>query len=129
MTLYLHGGVSLELAASPEARAESSQRRTTRSDENLLDAPHGIRPAGGILREEALVVVVVAAQNEIDAGIVEYRPDRTHFRDSLPVRRREQRPVEIGHRTELTVIGEVLPQPPELLVFLSGRSVDGELAV
>src|SRR5687767_6527778 len=129
MTLYLHGGVSLELAASPEARAESSQRRTTRSDENLLDTPHGVRLAGGILREEALVVVVVAAQNEIDAGVVEYRPDRTHFRDSLPVRGREERLVEIGHRAKLTMIRQILAQPCQLLVLLSSRPADGELAV
>ena len=85
MTLYLHDRVSLERAATPEPRAKSAQRRPAGSHENLLDTPDGVRLAGGILRHKTLVVVVVAAQNEIDAGVVEYRPDGTHLRDSLPV--------------------------------------------
>ena len=59
-----------------DGRGEVAQGRAAGADDELADAAVAILPAAGVLRREALVVVVVAVDDDVGAGRVEGLPER-----------------------------------------------------
>ena len=57
---------------------EVAQRRPAGPDDELADAPVAVDPAVRVLRGEALVVVVVAVDDDVDAGRVQRPPEAVH---------------------------------------------------
>ena len=67
------------LGADP---GEVAQRRPAGADDELADAPIAVHLAVGVLRSEALVVVIVAVDDHVDPGGVQRPPEGVHRRRS-----------------------------------------------
>ena len=66
--------VAADLAVGLDG-AELAQACPAGADHELPDALHRVRPAIGVLRSKALVVVVVAVEDDLGAGPVQGIPD------------------------------------------------------
>src|SRR3954470_15489401 len=74
------GCVLVRLAVAVERRAEPGEERAAGPDDELPDSMGVVQMATVVLRREALVVVAVSAQQDLDAGVVEIGPHRLHAR-------------------------------------------------
>ena len=74
-----------------------------------------------VLRREALVVVRVAAEHDVGAGVVEVLQDRLHERGVAVVTGVEARVVPVRERARGRVRGEIGPQPLLLRRALAAR--------
>ena len=83
----------------------------TGADDKLTDTPLRISSAGGVLRRESLVVVVVAVEDHIHARGVQRLPDRLHLDRVAMLAGAEARVMPIGQRTGCRVRAQIGAQP------------------
>src|SRR6267143_3001397 len=90
--------------------------------EVLAHATHRIRDTGGRLRCEALVGVLVSADHQLHAAIIQHLPGGLHARGAaMRSAGAEARVVDVGDRAGRPRSGEIALQPRELSG--SGRDV------
>jgi hypothetical protein len=99
-------------------RPERAQLRSARPDHDLPDSVNRVGGAVGPLGREALVVVVVADEDQLGAVLVERLPERTDEEQvglAGVIARREQRVVPVRQRAGRFAPGELGAQPPLLV--------------
>src|SRR5690606_3453026 len=117
------GAVDPALAVGLDA-VERAQVRAAGADHELADAV-GVGVAVGVLRREALVVVVVAGEREVDARLVSHPPELAQVAVAAVRPGAEAGMVPVRDGAGRGVRGEVGREPRELL----GAGLDVDLAV
>ena len=111
-------------------RAEGAELRTAGADNDLAHAVRCIGLAACVLGCEALVVVVVADEQQLDAVVVEGLPERLERRDSRSARTRAPaRTVPHCHNVLRRAPGEIRPQPLLLRRCAAAGQIEVALAV
>ena len=95
-------------------RSHRAQRRSACADDELTDAADGIEPAVGVLRGEALVVVIVSGDHDIDAKLVERPPHLPHLALVAVEAGAEEWLVEIRQFALGLIRGQLVAQPGHL---------------
>src|SRR3990170_261902 len=91
--------------------AEPAEARPAGADDEFADAGHRVRVAVPILGSKPLIVVVVAAQDNLRADIIESLPDRLHGRGVAVVAGAKPRMMPVGRGAGRRVSAEVGAQP------------------
>src|SRR4051812_43563485 len=84
------------------------------ADDELDDPVVAVEVAAYVLRGEPLVVVVVAVEDDVDAGAVEDAPDRPHVLVLLVAAGGEARMVVGGEDAAVAMAAQIADQPPDL---------------
>jgi hypothetical protein len=71
-----YGRPVANLAIGHHVATEAHERLAARPDDDLADPEGRVRDAGDGLRREPLVAVAVTGDHEVDAGVVQRRPER-----------------------------------------------------
>src|SRR5205814_1496058 len=107
-------------------RPEAVERGSAGADDELAHAFRGVKCATRVHRREALVLVIVAAEYDLDSAVVGVRPERLLARVVAVLGARgEARLVPVDERAHVRVRGEVAAEPR--LLGRTGRR--GDLAV
>jgi len=94
---------------------ERVEVRASCADDELADAARRVEDAGGGLRGEALVLMLVPGDDHLGAGMVERLPQRLRCRPAAVCgARAEARVVPVGEGAARLVQGEIVPQPAVL---------------
>ena len=70
------GGVVAHEAVGHDAAGESNEGHSTRADDDLADPKRVVHGSGRCLKGEPLVVVIVAADDQLRTGVVKGLPQR-----------------------------------------------------
>src|SRR5579884_858219 len=106
-------GFDLHLAVGG-VRHEIVERRAAGADGELADALRLVAQAVRRLRREALIEMIVAVEDDLDAGVVEDAPEIAHVGVEAVRARREQRMVPVRERALVAVRREVGLKPRPL---------------
>ena len=104
------GGVVEHLGVG-HRRVDHEQTAAAGTGDELADPLGRICDAGGRLRGEALVVVVVSDDHDLRSGVVQVLPQRLRLDVGPFVAGTEERMMPVGKRATLRVAGEIRPQP------------------
>src|SRR5262245_41993417 len=93
---------------------QRTERRPARADHELADAAVGVEASRGILRREALVIVIVTTDDNVDAELVERPPHIQHLPLIAMFPGAEDGFVEVRHLALRLIRGELGTQPRHL---------------
>src|SRR4029453_5656538 len=98
-------------------------RGTTRSDDELADAPLRVGPAVGILRREPFVQVVVRGNDHVGIEVVQRTPEGARGRVVAVLPGGKEGKVPVRQRASRRICRQLRAQPLQLRRALAPRNV------